>query len=96
METGELAAETLREALGEDDPRRLAGFPAAVKRVLEPKYAGYRAAERWLGRPWVTDLLARRAQRSDFLRSALGGILNETIDPRSVFSVTGLARSLFS
>jgi geranylgeranyl reductase family protein len=95
METGELAAEALQQALSADDPRQLEAFSTAVKQVLEPKYAGYRAAERWLARPWVTDLLARRAQRSDFLRGALGGILNETIDPRTVFSISGLARSLF-
>jgi hypothetical protein len=48
-----------------------------------------------LARPWVTDLLARRARRSQFLRQALGGILEETIDPRTVFSLGGLARSLY-
>ena len=71
METGELAAVTLRDALADDDPRRLEQFSWTAKRILEPKYAGYRAAERWLSRPWVTDLLARRAQRSHFLRDAL-------------------------
>jgi geranylgeranyl reductase family protein len=96
METGELAAEALHEALSADDPRRLDHFPATVKQVLGPKYLGYRAAERWVSRPWVTDLLARRARRSHFLRRALADILNETIDPRTVFSVGGLARSLFS
>lgn len=94
METGELAAITLRDALADDDPRRLERFSSTAKRILEPKYTGYRAAERWLSRPWVTDLLARRAQRSHFLRDALSGILHETIDPRTVFSLGGLARSL--
>jgi len=94
METGELAAVTLRDALADDDPRRLERFSSAAKRILEPKYVGYRAAERWLSRPWVTDLLARRAQRSHFLRDALSGILHETIDPRTVFSLGGIARSL--
>ena len=95
METGELAAEALGEALDTDDPGCLDRFPSTVKAVLEPKYLGYRSAERWLARPWVTDLLAWRARRSRFLRSALPGILNETIDPRTVFSIGGLARSLF-
>jgi len=66
-----------------------------VRRRMEPKYLGYRAAERWLSRPWLTDLLARRARRSSFVRPALGGVLNETIDPRTVFSLRGLARSLY-
>jgi geranylgeranyl reductase family protein len=96
METGELAAENLREAIEAKDPARLAPFSASAKRILGPKYVGYQAAERWLARPWVTDLLARRAQRSPFLREALSGILNETIDPRTVFSIGGLARSLIN
>jgi menaquinone-9 beta-reductase len=96
METGELAAESLREALASDDPQRLDRFTLTARRILEPKYVGYHAAERWLSRPWVTDLLVRRAQRSRFLRDALSGILNETIDPRTVFSIGGLARSLVS
>jgi geranylgeranyl reductase family protein len=96
METGELAAEALKDALEEDDPTRLERFCPVATQRLGPKYVGYRAAERWLSRPWVTDLLARRAQRSPFLRDALSGILNETIDPRTVFSINGFARSLVS
>ena len=96
MEAGELAARTVTEALQAGDPQRLLGFTSLVQRVLAPKYRAYRTAERWLARPWVTDLLARRARHSEFLRAALSGILNESIDPRTVFSVSGIARSLFS
>jgi geranylgeranyl reductase family protein len=94
METGELAAETLRLAATTDDPGKLDHFDAFVSRTLAPKYAGYRAAERWLARPWVADFLARRASRSRFLRDALGGIFNETIDPSAVFSLAGLTKAL--
>ncbi len=95
METGELAAETLCAAVRTGDPGTLDQFNASVSRVLAPKYAGYRAAERWLARPWVADFIARRALRSGFLRDALGGILNETIDPATVFSLSGMAKALF-
>ena len=37
--------------------------------------------------------MARRTQRSVYLRDAAAGILNETIDPQIVFSLRGLARS---
>jgi geranylgeranyl reductase family protein len=96
METGELAAATLREALERGDPRCLDRFSTRAQLVLQPKYVGYQAAERWLSKPWITDLLARRARRSHFLRDALSGVLNETIDPRTVFSIGGLFRSLVS
>jgi geranylgeranyl reductase family protein len=94
METGELAAETMRLAVESGDPGALDRFDALVSGRLAPKYAGYRAAERWLARPWVADFLARRARRSSFLRDALAGILNETIDPASVFSFAGIAKAL--
>ena len=93
METGELAAAVLHEALAADDPSRLSNFRAQVATTLGPRYAGYRAAQRWLTRAWITDLLARRTQKSRFLQESLAGILNETIDPRAVFSVRGLVRS---
>ena len=95
MESGELAAGVVIDAVESREPGRLAAFSAEIRRRMEPKYLGYRAAERWLSRPWVTDLLARRAGHSRFVRQALGGILNETIDPRTVFSLRGLARSLY-
>ncbi len=95
MESGELAAGVVIEAVESRQPVRIEAFSAMVRRRMEPKYLGYRAAERWLSRPWLTDLLARRARRSSFVRQALGGVLNETIDPRTVFSLRGLARSLY-
>jgi hypothetical protein len=36
----------------------------------------------------------RRAQRSTYLQRAIRGILDETVDPRTVFSVRGLLKSL--
>jgi geranylgeranyl reductase family protein len=94
METGELAAEAMRLAVKTGDPGKLDHFDTFVSRRLAPKYAGYRAAERWLSRPWVADFVARRALRSRFLRDALAGILNETIDPSTVFSLAGMAKAL--
>lgn len=94
METGELAAEAVRLAVRSGDAGTLDQFDACVSRTLARKYAGYRAAERWLARPWVADFLAKRALRSAFLRDALGGILNETIDPATVFSLGGMAKAL--
>jgi geranylgeranyl reductase family protein len=96
METGELAAATVLGALDTNDPSKLRGFRERMAQDLEPRYLGYRAAEKWLSRPWVTDFLARRAARSQRLRDTLGGILNETIDPRSLFSLTGIARAILS
>jgi len=93
METGELAADTLRHALHRDDSQAIASFGERLTQALSTRYIGYRAAERWLSRPWLNDLIARRVQRSRFLQEAAAGVLNETIDPRIIFSMRGLARS---
>jgi hypothetical protein len=41
----------------------------------------------------VTDLVARRARSSPSVREALAGVLAETVEPRRVFSLSGIARS---
>ena len=96
METGELAANTIDRALRDNDGDSVMSFGERVTQTLGPRYAGYRAAERWLSRPWLNDLIARRAQRSRFLQEAATGILNETIDPKVIFSIRGLARSFLN
>ncbi len=95
METAELGAEAVEEALAANDTAPLAELPARIA-GLAPRYAGYAVAQRWLSRPLVCDLVARRALKSGTLRRNAAGILNETIDPREVFSVRGLLRSLWS
>ncbi len=93
METGEIAARLSDEALKTGDFDRLGEFPRSVERELMPKYTGYLLAERWLARPWLNDFVARRVSRSRYLQACLSGIVNETIDPREVFSIGGVIRS---
>jgi len=61
---------------------------------LAPIYGAYRTAERWLARPWLCDLLARRARRSPALRQTFVDVLTGTVSPDRVFSPWGLARAL--
>ncbi|HEY7545025.1 MAG TPA: geranylgeranyl reductase family protein, partial [Blastocatellia bacterium] len=93
METGEIAARLSDEALRTGDFTRLGEFPHSVERELKPKYMGYLLAERWLARPWLNDFVARRVSRSPYLQECVSGIVNETIDPREVFSLGGVIRS---
>ena len=93
METGELAAEVASRALGEADFDHLKEFPQRLERELKPKFLGYQLAQDWLSRPWLNDLVARRIRKSRFLQELVQGIVNETVDPREVFSVRGLVRS---
>lgn len=96
METGELAADVVHEALTSGDMKRLGDFPHRIERELKPKFLGYRIAENWFSRPWLNDFVARRIQRSRFLKELVAGILSETVDPREVFSVRGILRSFVS
>ncbi|HKS22476.1 MAG TPA: geranylgeranyl reductase family protein [Thermoanaerobaculia bacterium] len=87
METGEIAAAAIAaepDAPAAEYHRRIA--------ALQPKYAGYSAAQRWLARPWVNDTIARMARRSSYALRSFSEILDETTDPRAIFSARGMLR----
>jgi geranylgeranyl reductase family protein len=94
METGEKAAELVHQALEEGRNDALLRFPRWLEKDLKPRYVGYEVAERWFSRPWLNDLITRRASSSRFLRGVLPDIFAERADPRLVFSLTGLAKIL--
>lgn len=93
METGELAAEAVDAALVHGAPTMLESYCGMIARRLEPRYDGYAIAARWMSHPWVSDLVFHRARRSPWLREMASGILDETIDPASVFNLKGLVGS---
>ncbi|UCD24364.1 MAG: geranylgeranyl reductase family protein [Gemmatimonadota bacterium] len=86
METAMLAAQQVHLALEQGDTEPLSLLPALVEEQLSPRYLGYRVAQRWISKPWLTDLLAARICRSPHLTRAAAGIINETTDPRTVFT----------
>lgn len=94
METAVMAAEAIDRGLAASSRAPLERFEARVRRELGPRYLGYDVAQRWIGWPRLGDLVIRRAQRSAWMQRAAQGILDETVDPRAVFSVRGLVRSL--
>ena len=96
METGEIAAEVAHEALISGDLNRLSEFCRRIEQELRPKFLGYRIAENWFSRPWLNDFVARRISRSRILQELVAGIVNETVDPREVFSLRGILRSFVS
>ena len=93
METAECAADAIHDALAAGDLRRLERYGERLREQLRPKYRGYELAGRWLSSPVVIDFVARRARREESLRAALAGVIAETVDPRRVFSPTGLVRA---
>jgi len=74
MESGELAAAVIHEALDSGDFNRLQEFPIRLEKELKPRYKGYNIAENWLSKAWLSDFLALRARKSKFLRDSLASI----------------------
>jgi geranylgeranyl reductase family protein len=97
MESGLLAADLAGQALAGhgqlEDVHR--AYESEFRRRFEPRYRAYRVAEAWLSRPWLLNLLARRAEAGCFVRTELEGLVSERGDPRHLFSATGLATALF-
>jgi geranylgeranyl reductase family protein len=95
METGELAAEVAHEALESCDIHCLQSFPDRLERGLKHKFLGYQIAEDWFSKPWLNDLVAKRISKSPFLQQSVAGLVNETVDPRKIFSMAGILRSFW-
>lgn len=93
METGERAACVVARALSAGDLSILATYVEELE-ALKHLYGGYAVAQRWLSRPWLNDLIAALVRGSPYTLERLEGILNETVDPRDVFSVRGVWRML--
>lgn len=93
MESGEIAGSVATEALAERDFKILDRYPHALQ-SLKPRYRGYEIAERWLAYPAVCDYIGRRAQPGKFMNRAIAGVVNETMDPRKLFSVKGFVKAL--
>ncbi len=96
MESGELAAEVIDEAFHSGQLVELRRFPILVEEKLKPCYPSYEAAERWLTKFWLNDLIAVCLKRSKKLRNTLAGVLQETTDPAAVFSFHGMVKSIWA
>jgi geranylgeranyl reductase family protein len=96
METGELAAEMIHEALrSTNGEQTLRGFPARLEERWRRKYRGYEIAARWLSNRWLNDLVAWRARQSPFFLKAVMDVMSDASDPRSVFSVGSILKSFW-
>jgi geranylgeranyl reductase family protein len=60
------------------------------------RFQAYKMAQDWLSSPTFANLLARRASKSRFVQRELSGLFLETTDPRRLFSMAGMLRSLVS
>ena len=94
METAEIAADAVDQALSSGSREGLKLLPHHLSRELAPKYEAYQVAQRWISHAWVNDLVAWRANRSRYMQRALRDILADRADASRIFSVRGFAKSL--
>jgi len=92
MATGMMAADAL--AGGGDEPAVRARYEAAL-RDLEPRFALYDKAEHVNRRPWLTDLVIWRANRSPRILRRMSGVLDETQNPGRLLSWRGITKLMF-
>jgi flavin-dependent dehydrogenase len=62
----------------------------AVRARYGDQFRGYQMAERWMTVPGVADYVARRANRSDWVRERLEGVLTEKTNPGRILSLRAL------
>jgi len=86
IETGEIAAEQIMVAMKANDHTLLATLPQLLRDRLAARYAGYRVAENWLARAWLGDFVASRVRRSSILQQTAADVVNETANPKDLFS----------
>jgi menaquinone-9 beta-reductase len=94
METADLAATLVSQALRAGSLAPLAAYPLRLESELRPKYHAYEVAQRFIAQPWLAEIVFRRARRNRRLRDGIEGMLQESVDPTRVFSLRGLARAM--
>jgi geranylgeranyl reductase family protein len=94
LETGLLAAETLLAARREDDAAVRARYEAGLA-AIKPKFDLYETASHVNHRPWLTDLVVWRANKSERIRARMAGVLEETQNPGRLLSWKGITKLMF-
>jgi geranylgeranyl reductase family protein len=97
IESGIIAGEILSESLRtRTDGPDAAGRRYATRIAAEfaQRFRAYDVAQHWLARPVLANFLARRANKGSYVRAQLQALLEETGDPRELFSAKGLAKAL--
>lgn len=93
MRSAQIAADHAAKILRGESPT----FEPAVISMhnsFDELFSGYRKTEKWLKYGWVNDLIARRVEKSKFLKQACRGIILGTANPNEVYSLKGILKAL--
>lgn len=89
LETGLLAGEAID--LAQPDAAVRQRYEATL-RALKPRFSLYEKAAHVNHRPWLTDLVIWRANRSEGIRRRMSGVLEETQNPGRLLSWRGITK----
>ncbi len=92
LETGLLAAQAID--LAADDATVRGRYEAALQ-ALKPRFGLYEKAAHVNHRPWLTDLVIWRANRSPGILRRMSGVLEETQNPGRLLSWRGITKLMF-
>ena len=95
MESGQLAAEAISEALESDDLSKLSLYSQQMESKFKTHYPGYRVAEKWLARPRLNNFVIGRYGKSRHAKEILAGVIAETNKPQEIFSFKGIIKSFW-
>lgn len=95
MTTGWLAARAVERALRHGKRELLMDYVSQIESEIRPRHDGFRSAQKWMSRPWLNDLLARRMNRSEYLRNVCADFVNNSCDPRSLYSIKAILKSFY-
>ena len=91
--SGILAGEMVAHADTRATSEIAALYASRIKADFAERFRAYAVAQKWLAYPAVLSFLARRAATGRYVRQQLQELLDETADPRELFSVAGLVKA---
>lgn len=97
IESGMIAGEMLSRGVLDSQASREAAanaYASTIRARFNGRFRAYRLAQEWLARPALSDFLAWRGNAGTYVAEQLRSLLQETADPRALFSIPGMLNAL--
>jgi flavin-dependent dehydrogenase len=95
MESAELAADVINEACDGRGTCDLQAYAPTIKKAMQQRFRNYQFVERWIRTPWLNELVLGRLAKSQSLQHAFHRVIDDQVDPRTVFSCSAVLQSFW-
>lgn len=95
LQSGEIAAQVLHEALGSSTMESLKQYPQRLQDAMGGMHRSYTVLENLVARSWITEAGARWARKSELLRYATSKGVSEELDPKKLLSLRKILKVLW-